>query len=198
MGGARSGHRREGSEVKDISPSLGSCGYWHLIEGAPEGPPEEVVRQLLKLVSHYDDLPVESWPIAPIIIRAMAFELTVASASHGRKLPDQLVELLAWSTKLPPALLLDPPGFFAGGWKGGRPPNNAGAKVRAGWLDREHYQRTGKWLPLLRLEKLQQEMLGEDGAPSRSTLRKWRSEIDYMDWVTFDPEADCSEVNGES
>ncbi len=198
MGGARPGHRRAESEVKDISPSLGSCGYWHLVEGAPEGPPEEVVRQLLKLVRHYDDLPGDSWPIAPIIVRAMAFELTVASASHGRKLTDELVELLAWSTRLPSAFLRDPPEFFAGRWKGGRPPNNAGAKVRAGWLDREHYQLSGKWLPVLRLQKLLQEMLGEEEAPACSTLRKWRSEADYTAWVTFDPGTTDSGVNGES
>lgn len=184
--------------MRNINKSLGSCGHWHLVEGAPEGSPEEVVRQLLKLVKRYDGSPLDSWPIPPIIVRAMAFELTVASASHGRKLTDQLVALLAWSTRLPREFLWDPPEFFAGGWKGGRPPNGAGAKVLAGWIDREHYQRTRKWLPGLRLEKLLQEKLGEEEAPVRSTLRQWRCETDYVAWVTFDPGPDDSEVNGES
>ena len=184
--------------MRNINKSLGSCGHWHLVEGAPEGSPEEVVRQLLKLVKRHDGSPLGSWPIPPIIVRAMAFELTVASASHGRKLTDQLVALLAWATRLPPEFLWDPPEFFAGGWKGGRPPNDAGAKVRSGSLDREYYQRTGKWLPVLRLRRLLQEMLGEEEAPAWSTLRKWRSEADYAAWVTFDPGPDDSEVNGES
>jgi hypothetical protein len=214
MGGARRGGFQGESKVNNINPSLGSCGYWHLVTGGPEGPDEQAVDQLLEIVRNNKERSSSLWPIPPIIVRAMAFELTVASAFKGRQLTNQLVELLAWSTELPEAFLWDPAAFFAGGWKGGRPSNNArakgragdkdrkphndGAKVRACWLDREHYQGTGDWLPLLTLHQRLEGILGEGMAPARSTLKKWRSEADYAAWVTFDPETNCSEINGES
>lgn len=184
--------------MTDINPSLGSCGYWHLIEGAPEGPPEQSASQLLEMVRRHDDLPARSWPIPPVIVRAMAFELTITFAIQGSGLSRPLVELLAWSADLPDAFLSDPPAFFAGGWKGGRPTNDAKAKVTASWLERQHYQSSGNWMPLFRLEQRLQDMLGENEAPARSTLRKWRTEIDYSEWVTFDPNDNGYNSTGET
>lgn len=172
--------------MTEVSPSLGNLGYWHLVDGAPEGSPSKAETELLGMVRGYDELPATRWPIRPVVIRAMALELAVASAKRGEALSDHLIRLLAWCASVPESFLIDPSEFYEGNWKGGKDPNDPRAKVQASWVDREHFQKTGKWLELLRLEQSLMATFGAGKAPSRSTLRRWRREEDYAAWVTFD------------
>lgn len=175
--------------VTEISPSLGNLGYWHLVEGAPDGPPSKAEAELLDMVQRHAELPAARWPIPPVVVRAMAVELAVACGNRGEALSAPLVQLLTWCAGVPDGFVSDPPAFYGGNWQGGKKPNDARAKVHASWVDRRHYQQTGEWMPLLRLEQTLAAAFGEGKAPARSTLRRWRDEEDYAAWVVFDPDS---------
>ncbi|WP_292077498.1 MULTISPECIES: hypothetical protein [Brevundimonas] len=168
-----------------INPSFGRRGSWHLIENAPMAPPDQAARELLDLVERHEHLPSARWPIEPCVVRAMALELAVEVANSQTALSDALVGLLAWAMDLSDVALSDPPAFYEGGWKGGAETADPAAKNLASFLDRQHYQAAGSAMPLLTLRNALVERLGETKAPARSTLRRWRMELPYWDYVTF-------------
>lgn len=172
-----------------IYPSLGTCASWHLVEGAPIGRPEEAATALLAVTGRFGDLPAQNWPIQPQLIKGMAVELAVAAGIEGRALSADLIRLLAWATGLNGDFIEDTPAFFAGSWKGGRPRGDEGAWALASGLDRRHYQAAGKVMPLAILRDSLVAQLGEAEAPSRSTLKRWRNEPDYHDFVRFTDES---------
>jgi hypothetical protein len=176
-----------------INPSFGRRGSWHMIENAPIGPPEKAAFDLLQIVELHQHLPSAKWPIEPCVVRAMALELAVEIASSRTAMSDAVVELLAWAMDVPEVALTDPPAFYEGGWKGGSETPDPAAKNLASYLDRQHYQLTGSMMALLTLRNELAQRLGEDKAPARSTLRRWRSELPYWDYVslTFDDGGDA-------
>lgn len=173
----------------EINPSFGSCGYWHEIEGAPDGDPSSAATMLFELVQRHKALPGNRWPIDQCVVRAMAVELAVKMASDGNPLSEDLVWLLAWSAEVPSLALVDPPAFMAGGWRGGSPPASPSAKVTASWIDREHFLREGSMMPISALQRALEDRLDGSSA-ARSTLRRWRAEPEYVEWISFPEQAD--------
>lgn len=168
-----------------INPSFGVRSYWHLVDDAPMEDDASAAESLLKIVTEHDHLPANRWPIDQVVVRAMAVELAVSMAASGHALPNQLVLLLAWAAAVPNLALQDPPAFFDGGWRGGSAAKRPNSKSLANALDREHFQKTGQMMPLERLRTTLVRLLGDE-APAWSSLKRWRGEQDYSDFVTFE------------
>ena len=157
-------------------PSFGMMGYWHLVKHAPLG--EDEVGRAERLLSIWEDCSEKvagEWPISPIVLRAMALELSVACGLQGRPLPDALIRLLADLLSLPADFLTDPTPLFAGDDGRGGPDRRA--KNRAMWLDALHAREYG--------DQMSGNKLAERVAKSRSTIRAWREEGPYRDFVEF-------------
>lgn len=169
--------------MADRNPSFGLRDYWHLVDGAPLADVHQSAEVLLTIVRAHDDQPSAKWPIAPCVIRAMALELVMACSLNGRLVPESVLQLAAWAMDVPQIAMADPAAFYAGGWKGGSALKELDAKARAAWLDREHFQATGEFATVSGLKAKLAEVLGDDAAPARSTLRRWRQETDYDAFV---------------
>ena len=169
----------------EINPSFGQRSYWHLVDDAPLEDSDTAASALWRMVTKFRDDPAHIWPIQPCVVRAMALELVVGTSNERRPLSTDLVFLLAWSSNVPALALADPPTFYDGGWSGGSPANGPSSKNLANWIDRDHFQKTGSMLAVARLRSMLAEMLGEDAAPARASLRSWREETDYGNFVRF-------------
>ncbi len=165
-----------------IYPSFGSLGYWTYIKEAPEGTVEERAEALLVLMEKCSDLPAERWSIKPIVARAMTLELAAAMARQSGQLSPAMLKLLAAQLRLPEHFLRDPAGIYRGKDGKGQPADSA-TKNAVEWIDALHFRKHRKRLSITALRKEVQKQLSLNKAPSHSSVRAWRAEPDYVDFM---------------
>jgi hypothetical protein len=122
----------------------------------------------------------ERWPIPQPIVRGLALELAVGFAAEAKPLPPALVMLLAQLLGLPGGFLDDPAPLYQGGRSD---MEHRRYRVLAEALDAESVATTGKPLALRALASAIEAEFGD--GPARSTLRQWRADADYRDWLDF-------------
>jgi hypothetical protein len=169
-----------------MCPSLGGLGYWHNIDGAPDGDPLTRVDALFEMHETWKNQPAVKWPIPPQIFKGLTVDLTVYFSMSGHPTPQKLVQILVSLLKLPDSFFVDSASFFLNPPVVG-PPMSLSAKNLAMWFDREHWVVNRSLMSENGLCKRMQEALknseNRDEAPSRSTLSKWREQPDYEAFV---------------
>jgi hypothetical protein len=169
-----------------ICPSLGGLGYWHNIDGAPDGDPLTRVDALFEFHEKWKSLPFETWPIPHQVLKGFIVDLTVYFAASGHPTPQKLTRILVSLLNLPDSFFVDSASFFLNPPVVG-PPQSLRTKELAMWFDRQHWLANGSLMSKNGLRKKMQMVLinseNGDGAPSRSTLSKWREQPDYEAFV---------------
>lgn len=168
-----------------IYPSFGDMGSWHLVPNAPDGALESRADWVASIWEEARGRLATKSPVRPMILKALALELTVAFADEGRRPPDRLLRALAGLLELPDTFLDDPVPVFQGDTGGGRPPVSATARSRAMQLDREHFHANGSMMATHALAVRLAAELKLDRPYSRASLDRWRLEPKYAEWVAF-------------
>ena len=170
------------TDDREVYSSFGSMGYWHNVPDAPTGTVTEKAERLLEIWR--DGTAGGHWrgPMKPVQLRAMALELTVAAGRQREPIPEALVKLLAELLQLPDGFLRDPVALFVHGRVGKGQTTPPGAFSLAMWVDSSEIQKTGKQPSARKLSKL----MKEQGTPvDEKTLRTWRKDEVYLDWLAL-------------
>ena len=157
-------------------------GYWHNVPDAPTGTVTEKAERLLEIWR--DGTAGGHWrgPMKPVQLRAMALELTVAAGRQREPIPEALAELLAEILQLPEGFLNDPIPLFVHGSVGKGQKTPPRARALAMWIERFEIRKTGKRPSPRKLA----ELMAEQGTPvDEKTLRTWRKDEDYGDWIAL-------------
>jgi hypothetical protein len=169
-----------------MCPSLGGLGYWHNIDGAPDGDPLTRVDALFELHEKWKDRPALKWPIPVPIFKGMIVDLTVYFALSGIPAPQKLVQILVSLLNLPDSFFADSVSFFLDPPLVG-PPKSLNARSLAMWFDRAHWVENHSSMSVNGLCKKVREAVNKReigaSAPARSTLRSWRKQADYRAFV---------------
>jgi len=149
------------------------------------GTPAERAEVLLELFRKERKLPDSQSRISVGQMRAMALDLTVHFARSEGQLPEPLIELLAMLLGLPEEFLGDTRPFFISEAVGGRPSADPAARNLAQWIDATHANARLPVMSVSAMEKEIQRRLGSEKSIARSTIRRWRLEADYVEFVEF-------------